>query len=382
MLSFRFRAAKAIIGFDTVSVLGSELKKLGAERVMVVTGKNVGKSDVCRKAIKSIEAEGVEFVLWDGVKPEPDVYVIEEGVCAAKEIKPDVFIAVGGGSSIDAAKLINLCTNGQADIYDYIPEPIGKGKQVEKLKPLIAIPTTFGTGSETTCAAVVKLPELNMKVGIIQESMLPSLAIIDGSIEAPKSVAASAGMDALMHAIEAYTCRPYGEVETYFYSGSTPLSDATAEKAIELIGENFIASMNGNATARLNMAIASYMAGMAFGNAGVHIPHAASHAIGGLKHAPHGVCVASTARAVLEFIESAVPEKVRRIAELLKADSAAEGISRLMEEAGIPSLPELGISRDDIPELVDKTLKLKRLLVLCPKPVGETELRKIFEKSL
>ena len=374
-MKFQLRAAKAIIGRDVIDLLGGEVKRFG-KRVLVVTGKNVSKTEFFKRALEGLS--DIDYEVWRGVKPEPDVNVIEEGVEFAKNFNPDVFAAVGGGSVIDAAKLINLCLNG-GELFDYIPPPIGKGIVAQELKPLVAVPTTFGTGSETTCAAVVKIPELGIKAGIVQECLLPKLAIVDGGIESPKHIAASAGMDALMHAIEAYTCKSFDEVETYFYSGSNPISNALAEKAIELIVKNFVPSINGDDNARMNMAIASHIAGIAFGNAGVHIPHAASHAIGGLSDAPHGVCVASVAPAVLEFISDC--PKVKRISEIFGC-KASEGVLRIMHEVGIPTLSKLGIGRDDIGTLVENTKKLKRLLVLSPKPVGDEELRLIFEKSL
>ena len=376
-MKFHLRAAKAIIGRGVISLLGREVGRFG-NRALVITGKNVSKTEFFRRALEGFN--DVDYEVWRGVKPEPDVDVIEEGVEFAKNFNPDVFVAIGGGSVIDAAKLVNLCLNG-GELFDYIPPPIGKGieAEAEELKPLVAVPTTFGTGSETTCAAVVKIPELGVKAGIVQECLLPKLAIVDGSIDSPKHVAASAGMDALMHAIEAYTCKSFGEVETYFYSGSNPISDALAEKAIELIVKNFIPSIDGDSDARMNMAIASYIAGIAFGNAGVHIPHAASHAIGGLSNAPHGTCVASVAPAVLEFISDC--PKVKRISEIFGC-TASEGLLRLMDELRLPTLSKLGIGKDDIKTLVENTKKLKRLLVLCPKPVRDEELRLIFEKSL
>jgi len=380
MRFMKFRVARVIVGHGAIEQI-SEARKFG-RKALIVTGKNVSRQSFFRKAVDRLDVElDVEYEVWNGVRPEPDVEVVEEGVEIAKAFRPDFFIAIGGGSVIDAAKLVNLCWSDEKELVDYIPPPLGKGIRASNLEPLIAIPTTFGTGSETTCAAVVKLSEFGIKAGIIQEGMLPKLAIVDGSIKAPKHVAASAGMDALMHAIEAYTCRKSGEVKTYFYSGSNPLTDALAEKAIELIANNFIPSLNDDSNARMNMAMASYMAGIAFGNAGVHVPHAASHAIAGLVSAPHGVCVASVAPALLEFLEDAEEAKLRRISEIFGC-SASEGVRRMMETARIPTLSKLGVGKDEIKALVEGTMKMKRLLVLCPKPVEEKELEEIFERSL
>jgi len=385
--TFALRVTPAKIGINATSEVGKELKKLNVKKSLIITGKTVGKSEICERVVESIKAEGVEVDVWDGVKPEPSKDIVEEGVKDARGY--DAFVALGGGSSIDVAKLINLYTTHPADFYDYVPKPVGKGKTVTKpLKPLIAIPTTSGSGSETTCAAVVSLPDLELKVGILHEPMLPTLAIIDplNVVSAPPSVTASAGMDALMHAIEAYTTKPY-EANPYksIYSGSNPMTDTFAEKAIELIGKYLRRAVyNGyDVEARLGMAIAAYSAGIAFGNAGVHVPHAVAHAIGGRKKIPHGVCVSVAAPAVLEFVAPAVPEKVERIAELLgdQTGKAASALKRLMDDIGIPGLGDLGFTEQDVPEIVEKTMLLQRLLLLCPRNVTREDLEEILRRS-
>ncbi len=393
--TFALRVAPARIGVGVTLEIGRELKKLDAKKALIVTGKTVGKSEICERVAESIRSEGIEVDVWDGVEPEPSKDVVEEGIKYAKGY--DAFVAVGGGSSMDTAKLINLYTTYPADLYEYIPKPVGKGKAVTKpLKPLIAVPTTSGSGSETTCAAVMSLPELGLKVGILHEPMLPTLAIIDplNMVSAPPSVTANAGMDALMHAIEAYTTKPYtANPNKLIYSGSNPLTDSFAERAIELIGKYLRRAVyNGHdIEARLGMAIAAYSAGIAFGNAGVHVPHAVAHAIGGKKKIPHGTCVSVAAPAILEFILPAVPEKLVRIAELLgescegsihnAAKKAPGALKRLMDDIGIPSLGDLGFSEQDIPELVEKTLLLQRLLLLCPRNVTREDLEEILRKS-
>ncbi len=377
MISISFRSTPAKIGIDTTKDVGKIAKRFEPNSALIVTGKRVGSSEICRRVIASLEEEKIEYEVWSGVKPEPDVECVKEGIEVAKDF--DLIIGLGGGSAIDVAKLLNLYTTyPPEDFFDYLPKPFGKGIVVEKpLKPLIAIPTTAGTGSETTCASVVKLAEI--KVGIVQECLLPSFAIIDPlNITPPPEIVASSGLDALMHAIEAYTVKP---AESYPYdspySGSNPITDSLALKAIELIARNLRKAYHwGDIESRMNMAIASYIAGIAFGNAGVHLGHALGHAIGGAKDIPHGICVAIVGDALLEYIKPVIPEKVGKIREILGS------IRSLMEDLNVPtSLEELGFDKRDLPKLAENAIKLKRLIDLCSRRTDVKDLMTILERS-
>ena len=372
---FTIRATPAKIGVNVTQEVGKIIKRFKPERVLIVTGRTVGKSEICKRVKESLEEEKIEFEVWNKVKPEPDVNCIMEGIEVGKDF--DAFIGLGGGSAMDAAKLINLYTTyPPQDFFDYLPQPIGKGITVDKpLKPLIAIPTTSGSGSETTCAAVVRIPELNLKVGIVQECLLPNFAIIDPlNMTAPTEVVASSGMDALMHAIEAYTALPN---KSPIYSGSNPVTDSLAEKAIYLISKNLRRSVHWeDLESRYNMAIASYIAGMAFGNAGVHIGHALGHAIGGMKEIPHGICVSIVADAILDFIKPVVPEKVAKIRMMIGS------IRKLMEDINLPTrLEDLNFGKDDIKVLAENAMKLRRIISICPRKVRCEDLKAILEKS-
>ena len=378
-MHFTLRATPAKIGINATQEVGRIVKKFEPSRVLIVTGKTVGKSEICERVKASLEDAGVEFEVWNGVKPEPDIDCIMKGVEVAKGY--DAFIGLGGGSAIDTAKLLNLyATYPPQDFFDYIPKPIGKGIIVDKpLKPLIAIPTTSGSGSETTCASVVKIPKLNLKVGIVQECFLPDFAIIDPlNMTAPPEIVASSGMDALMHAIEAYTAIPYtAQPKGWIYSGSSLITDLLAEKAIELIATNLRKAVHwGDIESRTNMAVASYIAGIAFGNAGVHLGHALGHAIGGKKDIPHGICVSIVGQGILEFIKPIVTEKVERIQSILG------DIRSLMRDIGLPTkLEELGFKEEDLAELAKNAMKLKRLIALCPRRASYEDLRTILERS-
>ncbi len=370
------RATPAKIGVGATEDVGKIASRFGRS-ALIVTGRRVGSSEICRRVKASLEEEGIEYEVWDNVKPEPDVECVKEGIEVARGF--DLLIGLGGGSAIDVAKLLNLyATHPPEDFFDYFPKPFGKGIVVDKpLKPLIAIPTTAGTGSETTCASVVRVS--GVKVGIVQECLLPSFAIVDPlNITPPPKIVASSGLDALMHAIEAYTVKP---AEVYPldspYSGSSPITDSLALKAIELIAQNLRRAYHwGDLESRENMAMASYMAGIAFGNAGVHLGHALGHAIGGAKDVPHGICVAIVGDALLEYVEPVIPERVRRVREIVGS------IRSLMEDIDAPtSLEELGFGRDDLPKLAENAIKLRRLIDLCPRRTEVEDLVAILERS-
>ena len=274
------------------------------------------------------------------------------------------------------------------------------------LLPFVALPTTSGTGSDVTTVAVVDFPRLGTKTGVSHQHLRPALAIVDPAltVSCPPGVTASVGVDALLHALEAYTVVPYDErpalplAERPPYQGANPFSDPLCERAIELVGRNLRAAVSdgGDLEARTSMALASTLAGMAFSGAGVHIPHALAYPIASLKHewqppgyggaalVPHGFAVAVTAPAVFRFIEDAVPERCAKAARLLDGgDDLAASLERLLEDVGAPtSLREIGYGEDDLDAIVRGALDQRRLLVGSPKEVGAAELEAVLRASL
>ncbi len=376
-------------------------------KALLICGKNIyEKTEIIRNIVKNVESEGIEVGIWNGVEPEPTLESVEEGIEYASDVKFDALVAVGGGSSIDTAKLINLYTTYPTEsVLDYIPQPVGKGKPIPGvLKPLIAIPTTSGSGSETTPTAVFTVAESGLKFGLTHEYLLPTLAVVDpiNTITMPQQTTASTGLDALMHAIEAYTSKPYNVRPKPIrsdlrpvYVGSNPVSDNIAERSIELIGKYLKrAYHNGqDLEARFGMSLASYMAGIALGNAGTHISHAISLVLGGITDASHGVCAAITAPALLEVLIEVVPEKLAKIAGMLgyddepsikkRAARSVEAIKDLLSGFEFPNgLYDLGIKESDIPSIAEKTLLMRRLLNQSPVDASKKLIERILMRSL
>ncbi|WP_167915894.1 hydroxyacid-oxoacid transhydrogenase [Thermococcus sp. LS2] len=396
---FTLRNAPLKFGVGATNEVGTEAKRLGMTNILVITDKVIHeKTDIITKVQESLEKEGIRVDIWDNVEPEPSKDNIMECVDYAKDKNFNGFIGVGGGSSIDVAKVTDLLCTYPADFMDYLPKPIGRGKPVPgPLKPLIAIPTTAGTGSETSHAAVVGLPELNTKAAFLSTFLIPSLAIVDplNTITAPPGVTASAGIDALMHAIEAYTARPfYSMPKRSPYAGSNILTDLLAEKAIELIAKNLrVAVWNGDdLEARTNMALAAFLAGVSFENAGLHLPHAMAYPIAFRKHLPHGVTVGVLGPGFLKFIAPILPDKVARIAELFgknikglskreAALMASEALAELLRDIGFPNgLEALGIGRDEIPQMAKESMV--RPWPASPIKYTPKEIETIYELSL
>lgn len=405
---FTVRNVQVKFGEGVSSEAGYEAKRLGMTNVLIVTDKNICENTGMTAHVKgSLEEEGIEADVFDGVHIEPIDTEVVKGIEFARGKGYDGFIGLGGGSSIDTAKMIDLyTTHTTGDFRDYISPPAGGGKPVPgPVKPLIAIPTTAGTGSENTPVAVVDLVEEKLKVAVSHPYLLPSYALLDPvlTLSLPPYYTASTGMDALLHSIEAYTCIPYDSrprpespAERPVYVGSNPVSDIFVEKSIELVGGYLRRACRdpGDLEARHHMLLAAHLGG-AFGNAGVHIPHALSYPIAGRRHdVPHGIAVCITGAAALEFLEPEVGDRLARVARLLgektdglsKGEAAAlakEALVSLMRDIGFPSgLAELGFGEEDIDELASAGVKISRLLSCSPRRVGLEDVREIYRKSL
>jgi len=405
-------------GLGATDELGHDAQRLGMRRALIITDRNLMALGPPERVRALLDEEGVKAEIFDGVRIEPTDRSVEEAVRFAGAGGFDGFVAVGGGSAIDTAKAVNVLTSYPAPLLDYINPPIGRGVAVPgPLRPLIAGPTTAGTGSETTAVAVVHLTGLRVKAGISHRWLRPSLGVVDplNTLTAPPEVTAAAGADVLTHALESYTTRRYDArpkhhpAERPIYIGANPISDLWSEKAIEYVGRYLRrAVLNGqDLEARWHLALAATYAGIGFGTAGVHIPHACAYPIAGLVQryvpagyrteeplVPHGVSVIVTAPAAFRFTYPTSPERHLRAAELLgvrtrglssaeRTEALPRGLVALARDVEVPNgLRALGYTEADIPTLVEATLRQPRLLAGAPRSVGAGELELILREAM
>ncbi len=394
-----------------------DLKRLGVRHVLIITDRTLMKLGLPERVRALVEEASINAEIYDDVHVEPTDQSFEAIATFVKGRDYDGFVAIGGGSSIDSAKAANLLSCYPAPVTDYINKPIGKGTPVPgPLKPLVALPTTAGTGAETTANAIMDVLDLKVKTGISHRFLRPSLAIIDplNTVTLPPMATAYPGFDVLTHALESYTSRPYDTrprhkpEERPVYIGSNPVSDLWCEKALEYTGRYLRrAVLNGmDVEARTYMALASTYAGIGFGNAGVHVPHAIAYPVAGMVKnfsppdypkeepmIPHGLSVVITAPSTFRWTHPVNPERHLRAAQLLGADvnglTAAEmpeilpcTLLSLMRDTGIPNgLSALGYGEADVSPLIEGTLKQQRLLVNCPRTVGAEEIQHVIQQS-
>ncbi len=406
-------------GLGATEELGFELQRMGIRKALLVTDSNLREFGLPDK-IKDIATDADVMVeVFDRVHIEPTDKSLEEAIEVAQASDCDGFISVGGGSVIDTAKVMDLYSTYPAPLMDYINKPVGQGKPVPgPLKPHIAIPTTSGTGSETTPVTILDILDQKVKTGISHRYIRPNLAIVDplNTLTQPPEVTASVGCDVLTHAIESYTSRPYNTrirpaspAERPAYVGANPIADLWSEQAIAWCAKYLRRAVFNphDIEARSFMALASTFAGIGFGTAGVHIPHAMAYPVAGMVRdfrppgykveeplVPHGISVVINAPACFRFTASAWPERHARAAELLgintkgmsqmeAAYALADVVAQLMRDVGIPSgISALGYTENDIPDLVEGAIKQQRLLVNSPRPVGRAELERLFRDAL
>ncbi|WP_028058481.1 hydroxyacid-oxoacid transhydrogenase [Candidatus Solirubrobacter pratensis] len=413
---FTLEATPIKFGPGAANDAGWELKRLGVERALLVTDPGVLATGHPDRIRELIEHDGIEVVVYDRARVEPTIESFEEAVEFAKDAGVDGFVSVGGGSSIDTAKVADLVTTHPADVMSYVNPPVGEGRKPQApLKPHLAIPTTSGTGAEATTVAVLDIPEQKVKTGISHRYLRPAQAIVDPELARtmPPEVVASTGLDVVCHAAESFLARPYDQrprPETPDdrppYQGSNPVADVWSAKALEYGGRYLRRAVADpdDLEARGMMMLAASMAGVGFGSAGVHIPHACAYPIAGLKHVyrpagypddhpfvPHGHSVIVTAPAAFRFTYESMPDRHQHVAELLHGgpvdhdgpDALPDELRSLMRDIGAArGIEELGYGEEDIPDLVQGALKQQRLLVGAPREVGPDDLAQILRDSL
>jgi len=399
--------------------VGYEMNRLGARRVMVLTDPNLADSEPVAITLEALRSKGIDAVLYDRVRVEPTDVSFKDAVQFATDGEFDGYVAVGGGSTMDTAKVANLYATYPADLLAYVNPPIGEGVPIPgALKPLIAIPTTAGTGSETTGVAIFDLLEMHAKTGIAHRTLRPVIGIVDpdNTRTLPRMAAACTGFDVLCHALESLTALPYNQRLASAspglrptYQGSNPISDVWAARAIQMVSEHIVRAIEdpGDDEARGQMLLAATFAGIGFGNAGVHLPHGMSYPVSGMVRdyvpegyvsdhpiIPHGMAVLLNAPAVFRFTAPSNPERHLYAAQLMGVDISdadpkdagellASAIVDFMRQTGTPNgLCAVGYGPDDVSELVAGTMPQHRVTKLCPRPFNEADLEQLFLDSM
>ncbi|MGN6300520.1 MAG: hydroxyacid-oxoacid transhydrogenase [Angustibacter sp.] len=413
---FTYAAPALKFGAGASAELGYDLSALGVRRVLLLTDPGVAATGAPARVAEHLRESGLDVEIFDGVHVEPTDASLAEAVEHARGLgRVDGVVAVGGGSSIDTAKAVNLMLCSPGELMDYVNAPIGGGRTPPgALLPLVAVPTTTGTGAESTTVCVLDVLARKVKTGISHARLRPTLAVIDPELtmSQPSGVTASAGMDILCHALESYTARPFETFERKRpdervpYCGANPISDMWSERAMSLLAQSFRRAVadGDDVGARTDMALAATFAGLGFGNAGVHVPHANAYPVAGQVRefraddypgegplVPHGMSVAMTAPESFRFTYSAGPDRHVRAAQLLApgvrcddpVDLLPTALTELMRDIGLPSgLAELGFGADDVPALVEGSLAQPRLLSISPRPVEADDLAGIFSRSM
>lgn len=391
-------AASLVFGRGAVAQLGDIAGRLKAKRVLVVTDAILTKVGITEQAVAPLRAAGVEVSVFDGCKPEPPVEVIREAVDAARKFAPDVLVGLGGGSNMDAAKLVAVVLAHGGEPTDWV----GDSRVPGPVFPLICVPTTAGTGSEVSAAAVFTDTAAKMKVSTLSQYLRPTFAVVDPllTVGCPKQVTADSGIDALTHAIEAFTAvdqveflqRPGGPT---VYQGKNPLADLMAVECIQLVGRYLRRAVNepNDLEARDGMAMAATLGGLAFSNAGVALVHAMEYPVGGAVHVSHGAGNGLLLPYVMRWNLHARPEAIAQIGELLKAgpghgtfelaELAIRHIEHMRAECGIPTrLRDIGVTEDMLPGFAERAFGIKRLMRVNPRvPQSAAEILDIYRAA-
>jgi len=393
-----YTAGQMTFGPGAVRQLGNLAARHQLSRIYVVTDKTLVGLGVAQRVVEPLRAAGMTVEVFDGGEAEPSIDVALAAIDQARGFKPDAILGLGGGSNMDLSKITATVLGHGGTPQDYF----GFDRVPGPVMPLICVPTTAGTGSEVSHAAVLTDTEKQMKVSTLSNWLRPTLAVVDPELtySCPKQVAADSGIDALTHAIEGYTATDYRELvtppgEACAYEGSYPLGDVIAEKAIRLIGENLARAVNEpkDREARNNMALASTLAGIAFSNCGVALVHALEYPMGGALHCSHGAGNGLLLPFVMRFNLPERKEKFARIAELLDAESSSDidtmaelaitCIEQLKREIGIPErIRDIGGTEVQLRGFAEKAFAIKRLLWVNPREASLEDLHGILKSAL
>ena len=393
-----YSAGRIVFGSGVVRRLDQFIQPWKAKNVLIVTDSILTRVGVVAQVESPLKAAGISVSVFDGGEPEPSFAIADKAIELARTVKPDVIIGVGGGSNLDLAKIVaNILTHG-GHYKDYF----GYGKVPGPIMPLVCIPTTAGTGSEVSHAAVLTDTVNQTKISCLSHYLRPQLAVVDPklTLTCPPRASADSGIDALTHAIEAFTAVRFDELdvpadEPFPYDGKQPIGDCLAERAIELIGRHLVKAVlePDNLAAREGMALAATLAGLAFSNNAVAVVHALEYPIGGALHCSHGAGNGLLLPYVMRFNLPSRTAEFARIAQLLGEDttgltesSAAElaitAVERLRSAIGIPQrIRELGGTADQLPTFAKKSFEIERLMLLNGRQPSEADLLGILQAA-
>jgi hydroxyacid-oxoacid transhydrogenase len=383
---FTYGAPLLKFGTGASDEIGYDLSQYGARRVLVVTDPGIAATGLPARVADQMKRFDIEAHVYDGVHVEPTDASLQQAIDHAEANGPwDAYVAVGGGSSIDTAKAVNLLTTNPGELMDYVNKPVGEGRAPSKpLNPLVAVPTTTGTGAESTTICVLDVLAQKVKTGISHPRLRPTLAVVDPALTVtqPSGVTAATGMDILCHALESYTAKPYTAYDRKQpeqrvpYCGSNPISDMWSENAMRLLAGSFRTAVHANAYP---------IAGRVKDFRPEDYPKDE-------PIVPHGMAVSLTAPEAFRFTFEARPERHLRAAELFApgldrpgddAEYLPAALTQLMRDIGIPNgIGGVGYDEGDVGDLVEGTMKQQRLLDTAPRPVTEDDAAAILSRSL
>lgn len=392
-------AGEVIFGRGAVDALAGVVGRLNGRRLLIITDPALIRAGLLDRVRAPLASPELTVEVFDGGEPEPSLGTADTAVGAARAFDPDVIIGLGGGSNIDLAKITAAALTWGRAARDYIGDNALPGP----VRPLVCVPTTAGTGSEVSGAAVLTDAAANVKVASLSQYLRPRAAVIDPllTVSCPPRVTADSGIDALSHAIEAYTAvdnaaYPLPPGEQSGSQGKNPLADVFAERAIELVGK-YVRRAVADGTdldAREGMALAATLGGLAFSNAAVGAVHALEYPLGALTHCSHGAGNGLLLPAVMRFnlpvrraqfaaIARLLGEDLRGAGEAEAATRAVDAVDRLRQDLGIPGrLRDLGVSAGQIPALAAKAYNIRRILRASPRPVDVTDFEQILTSVL
>jgi len=387
-------AGQLTFGPRAIQQLGEIAQRRRLTRVLVVTDKTLVELGIAGQLRQPLLAAGVTLETFDGGEAEPAIATAISCIEQARQFRPDALLGLGGGSNMDLAKVTATVLSHGGAPHDYfgfdnVPGPV---------TPLICVPTTAGTGSEVSAAAVLTDTENHIKVSTLSNWLRPAVALVDPELtySCPQKVTADSGIDALTHAIEGYTATDYDKLAgPCGYEGSYLLGDIIAERAIQLIGQNLRQAVHepSDHQARNNMALAATLAGIAFSNCGVALVHALEYPLGGALHCSHGAGNGLLLPFVMRFNLPERQAKFARIAELLGqartgdeaelAEQAITAVEQLKRDIGIPQrIRDLGGTEAQLPAFAEKAFAIKRLRLVNPRQASLEDLLAILQSAL